>query len=165
MTIDWVHVGEFSAKCAAAFFLGLLLAVNPLSMLFNGGYTRGRKTIYAVALLCVASALVVVIIGDSLARAFGVVGLGGFIRFRSVIQDPRDAAVYFLGIGIGMACGLGQYAVAVAAVGVTTIIIAGLDRWAGKLREERDDLAIAEMFREAGGEKAPAPWPGEATRG
>ena len=49
----------------------------------------------------------VVVIGDNVARAFGLVGLGSFIRFRSGISDPRDAAVMFVMIGIGMACGLG----------------------------------------------------------
>ena len=38
----------------------------------------------------------VVVIGDSTARAFGLVGLGAFIRFRAGIKDPRDAAVMFV---------------------------------------------------------------------
>ena len=50
----------------------------------------------------------VVVIGQSAARAFGLVGLGGFIRFRSGIKDTRDAAVMFVMIGIGMACGAGR---------------------------------------------------------
>ena len=50
----------------------------------------------------------VVVIGQSTARAFGLVGLGGFIRFRSGIKDTRDAAVMFVMIGIGMACGAGR---------------------------------------------------------
>ncbi|MBI2931355.1 MAG: DUF4956 domain-containing protein [Planctomycetes bacterium] len=141
---DWMEIGQFALRLCVAFGLGLLLAANPVSLLVNRGPTRGHKTIYAVALLCVASAVVVVVIGDSLARAFGVVGLGGFIRFRSVIQDPRDAAVYFLGIGVGMACGLGQHLLAGVAVAVLMVMIAGLDRYVGRRRE---DLAIAELFR------------------
>src|SRR5688572_31690189 len=58
-------------------------------------------------LIAAAGALMVVVIGDNMARAFGLVGLGSFIRFRSGISDPRDAAVMFVMIGIGMACGLG----------------------------------------------------------
>jgi hypothetical protein len=56
--------------------------------------------------MTVASAMVVVI-EDSLARAFGVVGPGSFIRFRSAIKDPRDVVSFFLAIGTGMACGMG----------------------------------------------------------
>ena len=53
-----------------------------------------------------AGALLVVVIGDSLARAFGLVGLGTFIRFRAGVKDPRDVAILFVMIGVGMACGL-----------------------------------------------------------
>jgi hypothetical protein len=65
-------------------------------------------------LIAAAGAVMVVVIGDSPARAFGLVGLGSFIRFRSGIGDPRDAAVLFVMIGIGMACGLGLFAMATA---------------------------------------------------
>jgi hypothetical protein len=61
----------------------------------------------AQTLITVAGALMVSVIGDNMARAFGLVGLGAFIRFRSGIKDPRDAAVMFVMIGIGMSCGLG----------------------------------------------------------
>jgi uncharacterized membrane protein YhiD involved in acid resistance len=59
--------------------------------------------------------VLVVVIGDHPARAFGLVGIGSFIRFRSGISDPRDAANMFLMIGIGMACGLGLLTMATAA--------------------------------------------------
>jgi hypothetical protein len=78
--------------------------------------------------MTVASAMVVVVIGDSLARAFGVVGLGSFIRFRSAIKDPRDVVSFFLAIGTGMACGLGSVPVAAAGVLVVWVIVVVLER-------------------------------------
>jgi uncharacterized membrane protein YhiD involved in acid resistance len=73
--------------------------------------------------------MVVVVIGDSMARAFGVVGLGSFIRFRSSIKDPRDVTLFFLAIGTGMACGLGAVFVAAAGVGVVWALLVVLDRF------------------------------------
>lgn len=70
-------------------------------------------------MIAAAGALMVVVIGDNMARAFGLVGLGAFIRFRSGIGDPRDAAIMFVMIGIGMACGLG---LPLMAVGATVFI-------------------------------------------
>ncbi len=88
-----------------------------------------RETAQAQVLIAVAGALMVAVIGDSTARAFGLVGLGAFIRFRSGIKDPRDAAVMFVMIGIGMACGLGAVPMAIVATvfvgAVLTVFDAG----------------------------------------
>ena len=67
---------------------------------------------HAQILLCVSGAMMMVIINDSLARAFGIAGAASIIRFRTPVDDPRDAAVLFLLIALGMACGLGAFALA-----------------------------------------------------
>ncbi|HEY5450486.1 MAG TPA: DUF4956 domain-containing protein, partial [Polyangia bacterium] len=81
----------------------------------------------AQTLIAIAGALMVVVIGQSTARAFGLVGLGGFIRFRSGIKDTRDAAVMFVMIGIGMACGLGAIPMAVVATLFASVVLAIFD--------------------------------------
>jgi len=53
-----------------------------------------------------------IIIGDSLARAFGVVGAAGVVRFRTPVDDPRDVTILFLLMGLGMASGIGALATA-----------------------------------------------------
>ncbi|MBP8809402.1 MAG: DUF4956 domain-containing protein [Kofleriaceae bacterium] len=80
----------------------------------------GHEIAQAQILIAIAGAIMVAIIGDNVARAFGLVGLGGLIRFRSGIKDTRDAAVMFSMIGVGMACGLGLFEVA----GVATACVA-----------------------------------------
>ena len=69
----------------------------------------------AQVLIAVAGGLMTAVIGNNMALAFALVGLGGFIRFRSGIKDPREAGVMFIMIGIGMACGIGQMPVALTA--------------------------------------------------
>jgi uncharacterized membrane protein YhiD involved in acid resistance len=78
-------------------------------------------------LIAAAGALMVVVIGDNVARAFGLVGLGSFIRFRSGISDPRDAAVMFVMIGIGMACGLGMSMMAIAGTVFVSVLLLVFD--------------------------------------
>jgi hypothetical protein len=109
-----VPVPTLVVRLACAIVLGVVIAWRPLSR-------RPLKVDvrHALLIMTVAAAMVVVVIGDSMARAFGVVGLGSFIRFRSSIKDPRDVVLFFLAIGTGMACGLGV--VLVAAVGVATV--------------------------------------------
>ena len=67
---------------------------------------------HAQILLCVSGAMMMVIINDSLARAFGIAGAASIIRFRTPVDDPRDAAVLFLLMALGMASGLGAFALA-----------------------------------------------------
>jgi len=74
----------------------------------------------AQVLLAVAGALMMLIIGDSLARAFGLAGAASIVRFRTPVEDPRDVTVLFLLMGLGMACGLGALDVA----GLGTLFLA-----------------------------------------
>ena len=69
-------------------------------------------TNHAQILLCVSGAMMMVLINDSLARAFGIAGAASLVRFRTPVDDPRDAAVMFLLIGLGMASGLGAFMLA-----------------------------------------------------
>jgi hypothetical protein len=92
----------------------------------------GRKLprpemVQAQILLCAAAAIITMVIGDSLAKAFGLVGLGSFVRFRSGLKDPRDAAVLFLVIGLGMACGHGSLGVAIVGALLGSVLLAALD--------------------------------------
>jgi len=108
------HVRTLMMRLACAVALGIVIAWRPLSR-------RPMKTEvkHALLIMTVASSMLMFIIGESTARAFGVVGLGSFIRFRSSIKDPRDVVQFFLSIGTGMACGHGD--IPIATVGVATV--------------------------------------------
>src|SRR5215813_1782818 len=67
-----------------------------------------RSLLQAQVLLCIAGAMVMIIIGGSAARAFGVLGAAGIVRFRTPVEDPKDTTILFLLIGLGMACGVGK---------------------------------------------------------
>jgi anti-anti-sigma factor len=98
-------------KLIAAASIGLLVTVvhrpssphdRPLS----------RSMEQAQILLCVSGAMMMIIIGNSLARAFGIAGAASIIRFRTPVEDPKDVTILFLLMALGMACGLGTFAVA-----------------------------------------------------
>lgn len=60
----------------------------------------------SLVLLSMAIAAAMAVIGNDLARAFGLVGAVSIIRFRTSIRDSKDMAFVFFTIVIGMACGL-----------------------------------------------------------
>jgi uncharacterized membrane protein YhiD involved in acid resistance len=64
-------------------------------------------------LLCLGGAMIWVIVQDSLARAFGLAGTVGLIRYRTIVRDPKDTTLLLFSMVLGMACGLGQYSVSV----------------------------------------------------
>ncbi|HET8541188.1 MAG TPA: DUF4956 domain-containing protein [Anaeromyxobacter sp.] len=116
----------FAPRFAAAVAIGALIAARPWRVLMGRRPPR-PEMVQAQILLCVAAALVIVVIGDSVAKAFGLVGLGSFVRFRSGLKDPRDAAVLFLVIGLGMACGHGALGVAFAGASLAALLLAVMD--------------------------------------
>jgi uncharacterized membrane protein YhiD involved in acid resistance len=114
-------------RLVIAAVLGGFLGFRLWRRLIPNALPPAREVAQAQTLIAVAGALMVVVIGHSTARAFGLVGLGGFIRFRSGIKDTRDAAVMFVMIGIGMACGLGAVPMAMVATLFAAVVLALFD--------------------------------------
>ena len=52
------------------------------------------------------------VVGSSLARAFGIVGAAGLVRYRAKIDDPKDAGVMLSTLAVGLAAGVGVYLLA-----------------------------------------------------
>jgi anti-anti-sigma factor len=116
---------ELSKLVAAALIGALVTAVHePVSR------DRPRSLEQAQILLCVSGALMMIIIGNSLARAFGIAGAAGIVRFRTPVDDPKDVTILFLLMGLGMATGLGAFAVAGLGTAFLCIALLLLDRLA-----------------------------------
>jgi uncharacterized membrane protein YhiD involved in acid resistance len=139
--VHFEHVLVVAARCLLATLLGAVVAYRPWRALLRDVPPVARETAQAQSLIAMAGSVMVSIIGDSQALAFGLVGLGGFIRFRSGIKDTRDAAVMFVMIGVGMACGLGNLGLAVAAAGFAVVVLGFFDAF-GTSRPRRVQVAI-----------------------
>jgi uncharacterized membrane protein YhiD involved in acid resistance len=68
--------------------------------------------IHSIVMLSMITALVIMVVGNSLARAFGLVGTLSIIRFRTAVKDTQDIVYIFFGLSIGMAAGAGFHRVA-----------------------------------------------------
>ena len=98
------------AKLVVAAMVGLI--VTAVQRYYRSDRTPNPTLEQAQVLLCVAGALMMLIIGSSIARAFGIAGAASIIRFRTPVEDARDITVLFILMGLGMAAGLGGFAVA-----------------------------------------------------
>ena len=83
-------------------------------------------------ILCMLISVVMVVIGDSVARAFSLVGALSIIRFRTVVQDPRDIAFVFFALATGMAVGASDPPIAILGTFLIGGIIILLHWWHGR---------------------------------
>jgi len=100
--------------------LGSALAFRPVR---RGTPPRQPAVIQTQIVLAIIGALVMIIVGASLARAFGIAGAASLVRYRSKIEDPKDAAVMLAALAVGLASGTGIY---VIAAGATVFILGAL---------------------------------------
>ena len=104
---------EFSMagiRLPLAAVLGAILALRPRRRAMKG---REMSVVETQIILSVVGALIMLVVGASLARAFGIVGAANLIRYRAKIDDPKDAVVMLSALSVGLASGVGLYALAV----------------------------------------------------
>ena len=89
--------------------LGTALALRPRR---RGTPARQPAVVQTQIVLAVVGALIMLVVGASLARAFGIVGAANLIRYRSKIDDPKDAVVMLCALSVGLAAGVGLYGLA-----------------------------------------------------
>jgi anti-anti-sigma factor len=98
------------AKLVASAVIGMLVTV--VHRQYRHERSANPALDQAQVLLCVSGAIMMIIIGNSVARAFGIAGAASIIRFRTPVEDARDITILFILMGLGMAAGLGALAVA-----------------------------------------------------
>jgi hypothetical protein len=99
--------------------LACVLALRPRR---RGTPMRQPAVIQSQIILAVVGAVVMLVVGSSLARAFGIVGAAGLVRYRAKIEDPKDAGVMLSTLAVGLASGVGIFLLAAFA----TVFILGV---------------------------------------
>ena len=104
-----------------AALLSAMLAFRPRR---RGTPKRQASVIQTQIILAVVGAMVMLVVGASLARAFGIVGAAGLIRYRAKVENPKDAGVMLSTLAVGLASGVGLYVFAIfAAVFVLGVLL------------------------------------------
>jgi uncharacterized membrane protein YhiD involved in acid resistance len=108
------EIDDAMVRLPLAAVLGAALALRPRR---RGTPARSAPVIQTQIILAVVGAVIMLVIGSDLARAFGIVGAANLIRYRSKIDDPKDAVVMLSALAVGLATGVGLYALGVFATG------------------------------------------------
>ena len=104
-----------------AAFLAMLLAFR-----WRRGFSRNRRNPYVAQtqiLLAVVAAAMMMIVGDSAARAFGIFAAASLVRFRTNIRDPKETTVLLICLGVGLACGVGRLDMALILTGFVLLAL------------------------------------------
>lgn len=87
----------------------LTLIIAKAYTLTHAGYSYSKTFVQSIVLVGITVALIMVIIGSDIARAFALVGAMSIVRFRTPVKDSRDLVFVFSAIAVGMACGVQFY--------------------------------------------------------
>ena len=92
---------------AVAGALGAALGV--IRPVRTGIVPRSAHVIQAQILLAIVGAIIIVVVAESLARAFAIVGAAGLVRYRARVEDVKDAGVMLIALAIGLTAGSGMF--------------------------------------------------------
>ncbi len=109
--------GEIVLNLTLAFAMGLFV-----TWVYRGTHRAlavSFSFVNTLVLLSMIMCLVMMVIGNNIARAFGLAGAMSIIRFRTVVKDTRDTAFVFYALAAGMAAGTGN--LKIAAIGTLLI--------------------------------------------
>jgi uncharacterized membrane protein YhiD involved in acid resistance len=146
------EIDDAMIRLPLAAALGAALALRPRR---RGTPKRDPAVIQTQIILAVVGAVIMLVVGASLARAFGIVGVASLIRYRSKIDDPKDAVVMLSALAVGLASGVGLYALAVfsaaflvAALWVIESFEEGMKRFDLRIKAGKDTDAMKPKFEE-----------------
>lgn len=103
-----------------AALLSAVLAFRPRR---PGTPERQASVVQTQIILAIVGSIVMLVVGASLARAFGIVGAAGLIRYRAKVDDPKDAGVMLSTLALGLASGVGLYFLAVFATAFVLLVV------------------------------------------
>jgi len=115
-----------------ALLLQLLLALAlalPVAFVYartHQGTSYSRTFVQSLVLLPLVVTIVMLAIGDSMARAFGLFGALALIRFRTPIKDSRDTIFLFLAVAVGITVGVANTLLAVAGTAFVLVVAIAL---------------------------------------
>jgi anti-anti-sigma factor len=130
------------AKLIASAVIGMLVTI--VHRQYRHERSSNPALDQAQVLLCISGALMMIIIGNSVARAFGIAGAASIIRFRTPVEDARDITILFILMGLGMAAGLGALAVA----GLGTLFLCAMIPILNVFSSERPRQMMVEIIAE-----------------
>ncbi|HLU55911.1 MAG TPA: DUF4956 domain-containing protein [Pseudonocardia sp.] len=118
---------DVAAALGLAFALSVMIAFVYRATHRNISYSQSY--VQTLVVLGMLIALIMLVVGSNIARAFALVGALSVVRFRNAIKETRDVGFIFLVMGVGMACGTRFYTLAIAAAVAICLVVVIMHRF------------------------------------
>jgi hypothetical protein len=82
--------------------------ISKVSQIFSLQKKSEPSILQAQFLLTFTSTATILVVGQNIAYAIGLFGALSFIRFRTILREPRDTVLFFFSATAGIALGAGQ---------------------------------------------------------
>jgi uncharacterized membrane protein YhiD involved in acid resistance len=102
---------EIFYSLCMCFVLALVLA--NIYRWTHQGFSYQRSFLQTIVLAAITVCIMIMAIGNNMARGLGILGAMAFVRFRTPIRDPRDVIFIFASLAIGISCGAQVFMVAI----------------------------------------------------
>lgn len=142
---------EILLNLIVALIAGIIISVFYRKSYSGPGYQA--SFVNSLILLVIITSIVIMVIGNNLARAFGLVGAMSIIRFRTAVKETQDIMYIFFSLAIGMAVGVSQYGLALFGsffIGTITYVLSK-SKFSTPIKS---DLLLQFTFNSTGNESA-----------
>jgi uncharacterized membrane protein YhiD involved in acid resistance len=140
--------GEFSViDVVLCMLLSFVLSafIGWIYKITHKGTSYTQSFVFTLVLNGMVVALVMMIVGSNIARAFSLVGALSIIRFRNAVKETRDVGFIFFTMAIGMAIGTKFYLLALVAAIVISLVILIMTRFNWYAREMASQILRVQL--------------------
>ncbi|MCB1671099.1 MAG: DUF4956 domain-containing protein [Gammaproteobacteria bacterium] len=125
-----IKVLEFRSLTLLITLIAIIIFTVPIAWVYDATQSirkhRHAPLIETLYLLPIIVATVVIIVQNSIALAFSLVGIVAAVRFRNTLKSPTDAVFVFAALSIGLAGGVSEIGIAGVASMVFSLTVLGL---------------------------------------
>lgn len=118
---DHISLSAVLLRLTVAGFSGLL--ISGIYRLYHGKDSSQSDMMHSLIFLSLIICCAMMVIGNNLASAFGLVGAVSIIRFRTSVKSARDMSFVFFAVVIGMSCGLGFLILSMSGLFFTSLVM------------------------------------------
>lgn len=126
-----------------AFLIGIIMATVYKNT--HRGLSYSASFTFTLVLLTVSGSILMMIVGNSLARAFSLFGAFSIIRFRTAVKESKDIAFVFITLILGMAVGTNNYTIALVSTAMIIAVIYYLTKRHFGMIDRTDHLLTLEF--------------------
>jgi len=118
---EQISLAQVFLRYFVASFSGLI--ISGIYKLYHRDDKTNVEMMHTLIFIALIISSAMMIIGNNLASAFGLVGAVSIIRFRTVVKSARDMSFVLFAVVAGMSCGLGYLLLALSGVAFTGLVM------------------------------------------